>query len=95
MARRYAINVNDDRGVYQTTLGARRVTWETMRRSLEEQYALEDDATFTAEPLTGWAPWRWAIHAHNPKAQTEDVAVCFVDGASEPDLPFGAAPAAS
>ena len=92
MPTRHAINVDDDRGVYQIKLGARRVTWDTMRRTIEEQYALEDGVTFDAEHLLGWDPWQWAIHANNPNAQDDDVVVCFVDGDGEPDLPYDGAP---
>lgn len=88
MGTTYAISVNDDRGIYQIRLGARRVTWETMKRTIEEDYALEDEATFDAEHLVGWTPWQWAIHANNPKAADEDVVVCFVSGDEQPSLPY-------
>lgn len=88
MSTRHAISVNDDRGIYQIALGARRVTWETMKRTLEEDYALEDGVTFDAEPLLGWTPWQWAIHATNPNAIDDDLTVCFVTGDEEPELPY-------
>lgn len=85
MARR-AIAVNDDNGMYRVQLGARPLTWETMRRTLEEEYAYEaeDASRFDVEPLMGWEPWTWAILANGE-------AVAFVDGAEEPtDLPYAA-----
>lgn len=86
MAR--AINVTDDRGTYGIVLGARPIPWATMKREIEESYAYEDGVTFAAVPLLGWAPWRWAICIDNPKADVQNVALCFVDGDEEPDLPY-------
>jgi hypothetical protein len=94
MATRHAISINDDGGSYSITLGARRVEWAEVKHDLEQDYADESDATFEAEPLVGWAPWTWAIHALNPAAANDDVAVCFVDGDDEPDMPYGGASSA-
>jgi len=66
--QRQAIHVDEDRGVYQFTLGAERQPYRELVR--QSQFVRVD------AKLTGWAPWQWAV--------STDTGTYFVTGQTEP-----------